>query len=172
MLPHLVLEDNTTQQAAYMLATSVTCAQHGFSSPDLVGSYASAQTDLLSVTSYNKVLYEDIYVRRIAWLAENKPGGLGLSPECSGLNPELPQTVSAFRQRYVELQTSRGNAVADMGYQAGSYRPQAYDFGVPAPSGQVSFGEVAAPSTQHYLVDVGNGQRLCTVSSSGYARCN
>lgn len=171
MLPHLQLNESTTRQTARGVAEAVTCVSKGMTSASIGYPVAQAVSDLLSVSVYDESLYENTYQQVMAELAQYPQSSL--ASECAKVTAQGPRAAQVLRERYQGLRASRAQALTGMSQSLANYNPggHATYSHIPMPSGQVTFGQQTGPSTQHFLVNTGNGQRQCFVTRSGYVNC-
>lgn len=167
MLPHQTLDDRTVEGAATFVAHTLNCAENGHIPSDPVYAYGKAQTDLLSVSSYNKKLYEETFQR----VKDEQAHSPRRKQDCQAMSAQLPSMIEGTRRRYNELKAARMEALVGMSQPYPSYQPSAYSYNVPQPSGEVKFGPPTSPN-QHYLIQGNGRQSLCTVTPSGYVICH
>lgn len=170
-LPHLRFSDTEIKSNGENMAFAATCAEQGLISGEAVYAYGYAVTEMLSVSVYNKDLYEKSYKNRKDLLTKHSPESY--KDECYKFAEFLPTGTRNVINRYSDIVQSRQSSLVGMGQTAASFgnnMPVYNQQNIQIPSGQVNFNSTAN-LTNHYLVDFGQGQRLCIATSSGYVRC-
>jgi hypothetical protein len=177
MLTHVRYSDAETTQNATRMALVMACVDRGLLPGEVAYSYGYAFSQLLSVSVYDKDLYEKTF-QKVRTDAASDEHSESASRGCRTASEALPQVTANVMQRYNEIRAARGIDLSSMSAQAASigrplpsttpnYGPM---YGM-MPSSQVNFG-MPAKQPNHYLVETGQGQRLCTATASGYVYCN
>lgn len=170
MLSHVVYSEEDIRRSAKQIALMEKCVDQGIVwSRDAEG-LKSAFAQLLTVADYSKQAYADSYATTKQLLVtENSER---LRPACIQLSESVKPITQELIGKYAQISGQRQRDLAGMASQASSI--QVPNFGVynamPRPV-QPNFAPQRS-GTSHYLIDAGQGQRLCSVSASGIARCN
>lgn len=174
MLNHFRFSDSDVTSQARNMAFVMTCVENGMTDGALGYSFAHAMTNLHSVAVVDKSLYEKTYRNLREHLASSSSNAY--AADCSRINKEVPTMLPIMRARYEETMQRRRMDAVGMSQtlsQTGvnnSFNPVYMPVSIP--SGQVTFGSrQTGPRMHHFLVDIGQGQRQCSVSESGYVLC-
>lgn len=172
MLPHYRFNDAMVVKQAESMAIVMTCVDKDLASPQIVYAYGSAASRLLSVSVYNEKLYAESYQKKKAELDDYFPEQY--SSGCSQVPIQFPRMTDNILRQYAEITQEREVALTGISQSAADFRknlPTYNQKSAPLPSAQVQFG-LPQNKTNHYLVNFGSGQRVCSVTSSGYVICN
>lgn len=171
-LPHHSFSDEETRSDASSFAYLVTCANRGLAPKDVVHRFGYAYNQLLSVSVYNKSLYEQTYQEYMSGYA--KDFSTQMAAMCAGIPRDLPRITEMTLQKHASIMASRNAAIQSMGASLASYNPGTQTYYQPQMmlnNNQPTFG-LPASNSNNYLINSSGGQRLCNVSTSGYVRCN
>jgi len=170
MLTHVVYSDEDIRKSAKQLALLEKCVDHGIVWSSDAEGLKSAFAQLLTVADYSKQAYADSYATNKQLLVTESSERY--RPACIQLSGSIKQATEGLNSKYAQISGDRRRDLAGMASQASSI--QVPNFGVynamPQPV-QPNFAPQRS-GTSHYLIDAGKGQRLCSVSASGIARCN
>lgn len=172
MLPHYRFADHEVTGQAQGMAIAMSCVEKGLAPGAPVYAYGYAVSQLYSVSVYNKRLYEETYQNTKSQLDAYFPDKY-LSG-CSEISSQFPRMTDNILQQYRSISQDRQAALAGMSQSAASIGNNLPTYSQPStimPSGQVTFG-LPENQSNHYLVNFGGGQRMCTATSSGYVFCN
>ncbi len=172
MLTHQRFDDQAVISQAQRMAGLTTCVDKGLSPGGEVYAYGYAMSQLLSVSVYNEKLYESTYqsTRQQASNAQKSE----MEPICRQIPEKLPPITQSVTQQYISIMQSRQAEMAGISQSAasfGSNMPAYTQTSTLTSTNQANQG-TNYNKTNHYLVDFGSGQRLCTATASGYVRCN
>jgi hypothetical protein len=171
MLSHYRFSDEQVQSGAVGMALAMSCAENGLVPKELAYSLGNSMTQLYSVSVYNKSLYEATYseARR----------ELGRAPVneyqeyCRDVISGAPEIINEANRRYASMTSTRQAELLSMSNSLSSMGGNFSSFGqsqLPISTGVHSF-QPAENRPNHYLIDFGRGQRICTATASGYVRC-
>lgn len=170
MLTHVVFSDVDIRQRAKQIAILEKCVDQGIVWSRDAEDLKSAFAQLLTVADYNKEAYADSYVTTKKLLITESPETYRMA--CIQVSESAKQATAGLLSKYAQISNDRRRDLAGIASQASSI--QVPNFGVynamPQPV-QPNFAPQRS-GTSHYLIDAGQGQRLCSVSASGIARCN
>jgi hypothetical protein len=121
MLPHYRFDNPTVVGQAEGMAYAITCVERGLAPGELVYGYGFAVSQLLSVSVYDKELYEFAYEEKKAELADHLPPGY--ADECSEMSADLPRMTENVFSQYATITQSRQNALTDLSQSLGSIKP-------------------------------------------------
>lgn len=171
MLTHQRFNDQEVILHAQRMAALTTCVDKGLASGGEVYAFGYAMSQLFSVSVYNANLYESTY-QNTKQQANNAQKSQMEGP-CSQIPEKLPPITQSIVQQYTSIMQSRHADLTGLSQSAasfGSNMPTYTQTSISIPTNQ--FSADSNNKTNHYLVDFGNGQRLCTATASGYVRCN
>ncbi len=179
MLTHVRFNDSEVIGQAGAMAKMMHCVETGNLSPDMAYRYGLASTQLLSVSVYDKALYEQTYKsvqnEAVQVLSSGAVTQQQFEAFCDELSQELPRLTGNVHRQYLNITQKRQADVTGMTQSLASKQNNSYHYNSPAaplPSGQINFGQpLAGDSTKHYLVNTVDGQRQCFVTQSGYVNC-
>jgi len=171
MLTHTRFSDSEIIGQAENMAFANTCSEKGLAPGAGVSAYGYAVTQLLSVSVYNKNLYEKTYKDRKSLLARYSPESY--SEECKELTSILPMATKNVSDQYIDISRARQAEIAGMSQSTAAFGRSmpSYNQQYNQPSHNQANFSPSANQTNHYLVDFGSGQRLCMSTNSGYVRC-
>lgn len=143
--------------------------------------YMSAAAQLLTVTDYSEKVYAEAYAKKKQETDLLLPPHAPISEKfvafCQRSGDESVEITRAIQAKYSQISANRRSDLVNMfrsasgGVGTPGYSAPSYNVLMPTLQNvQPSFGVRNSPAS-HYLIDTGKGQRLCTVSPSGVARC-
>lgn len=174
MLSHFKFSDSETKNQARNMAVVMTCIESGLTDRALGYSYAHAVSNIYTIAVYDKEIYEKAYSGFHHYFSNST--ARAYEADCNRFNQEGPAVVTTLRTRYNEmLQRRQIDAVGMSASLSATGRASYSNYNyipVAMPSNQVTFGQQSGPTTHHFLVDTGSGQRQCSVSNAGYVLCH
>ena len=171
MLPHYRFSDDTMAYNAQTFARLMWCANNGHTPPSLVHAYGSATTQLLSISSYDKELYESEYRRN--YEAIHSSTAVPYGDYCDEATEKLPNYINNVNEQYRSMMRERMGTLAQMQQQAGTFATSlpTYDQPMGYVPTQPPELEVDKNTHQYYLVNTSNGQVVCSATDAGYVNC-
>lgn len=174
MLTHYNFSDDIVKVNAKALAAAMTCVDMGLASGETVYAHGYAVSQLLSVSVYNKALYETSYQENRALAKSDFQNSPSVAATlCSKIQSEFPTMTQNVLRQYNAISQERRQELVGLSRSASSFGSNMASFTPPIAPAPVTatFGPPVNKPT-HYLVDFGKGQRMCTATSSGFVYCN
>lgn len=171
MFTHISFSDKEIVGQAENMAFGATCVENGFTPGASYHAYGYAVSQLLSVSVYNKNLFEKTYKERKRLLSNYSPKSY--KSKCKELTKFLPTGTKNVTNQYVRISRQRQSEISGLSQSASSFSsnmPTYSQQNISSTSNEVNFGS-SSNQTNHYLVDFGQGQRMCMSMPSGYVRC-
>lgn len=169
MFTHISYSDEDIRGNARNIALFDSCSANGITSTENVENFKSAFAQLLTVAVYDEKVFANSYNQTKAQLENGIPNNL--ETRCREFDNIAVRLIEKLNEKYSSISRQRRQDIGTLIQSANSYQPPKFNYQPQTPSlVQPSFG-LSQPSTSHYLVDTGKGQRLCSISSSGVAMC-
>ena len=172
MLTHKRFSDTEVKGQAEGMAFALKCVENDLAPGNLVYAYGNAMSQLFSVSVYNNNLYEETY-RNTSNEISRYPAS-SYANDCREMSRELPRMTSNVLKQYESIANARKADLLGMSHSLSSSSVSFtnYNYQSNLPTGNNTNFIPAPNRPNHYLVDFGRGQRICTATSSGYVRCN
>jgi len=169
MLTHVSYSEDDIRRSAETVAMLERCAARGIVEEQDVDAFKSAFAQLLTVSTYNHEVYAQTYESSRQEFLLRPPSNL--QARCREFGSIAPQAIQALNAKYDQISRERRRDLVGVAGQASAFQVPNYGAYAPQQSAvQPNFG-YQQPKTSHYLIDAGQGQRLCSISPSGVARC-
>ena len=171
-LPHQQFSDDEVKSNAASFAYLVTCADRGLAPKEDVYRFGIAYNQLLSVSAYNKSLYEKTFQEYMEGYTNDFPAQMAAM--CVSIPRELPRITELALQKHASIMAARNVAIQGMASSLATYSPGTPSYYQPQlilNNTQPAFGPTTTGSN-NYLINSDKGLSLCNVSQSGYVRCN